>query len=509
MEERRGQIAVKYRREMNHNFMIVDAPEREAGGYESKMLVSNGIEGLLKFRIRHYDDKQEFYYEITSKQPLKRLLEQKTIKGREIRSLLLGIAATLHKIEEYLLKEDQFLLDPEYIYIEPERFDVYLCMVPGYSCDFPAAFTSLLQYLLGRTDHQDKDGVVLAYNLYHESLKENYGMPDLLNYLMQEKEVIFGGGFAEEKIEEPEPIFEESNWINQAGMSNQRTEEIQPVRFESARAVEKGNVSKSVERNRENRVKLKNEEKRECITESTTRENIFIKIVKVMLFVAAGEILLWFVMGETGFLKYGAWIGIGIAGIALMAGLLTDKEKQNKVKTNNGKKNKEKENKGKEDKAELDKEKLSKVKQNYNEHESWKMIFDEDQIEDSPTEKKLGREKSDEPETTLLADYSGGVNLVRLESLSRDKESIEISYLPFVIGKYAELTDHCLQQSTVSRLHMRLDKKEGVYIITDLNSTNGTTVNGYQLQANETVSLKNGDTIYVADLGYRFAELIK
>lgn len=490
--EQTEQIAVKYRREMNHNFMIIDSPNREVGGYESKMLVSNGIEGLLKFRIRHYDDRKEFYYEITSKQPLKRLLEQKTIKGREIRGLLLGIAATLHKIEEYLLKEEQFLLGPEYIYIEPERFEVYLCMVPGYSCDFPAALTSLLQYLLGRTDHQDKDGVVLAYNLYHESLKENYGMQDLLYYLMQDKEVIFGVGNAEEKSEETDLLTDESNWMNQTKMPKHRNEESQPNRFEPGRGAQKDTAYKNEVKNWDNRINQKNEGKRECITESRKKENTVIKIVKVILFAAAGEILLWFVMGETGLLQYGTWVGIGIVGIAFTASLLPDK--------------------GKQDKAKQSKSIHDKDKQNYVERDSWKMHFDDDQIEDIYQEKEKGqgqgKEKPDEPETILLADFSGSANVARFESLSRERESIEISYLPFVIGKYAELADHCLQQSTVSRLHMRLDKKEGVYTITDLNSTNGTTVNGYQLQANETVSIKSGDTIYLADLGYRFSELL-
>ena len=36
--------------------------------------------------------------------------------------------------------------------------------------------------------------------------------------------------------------------------------------------------------------------------------------------------------------------------------------------------------------------------------------------------------------------------------------------------------------------------------------TNGTVVNGYALQANETVSVKSGDLIYLAGIGYKFIE---
>lgn len=116
-------MEVRYKREVNHNYMILDAPS-EGGGYECRMLASNTIEGLLRFRVRQYEDKREFYYEITSRQPLNRLLEQRKINGGEIRSILLSLSRVLSKIEEYLLKEQQILLEPEFIYIEPDRFTV-------------------------------------------------------------------------------------------------------------------------------------------------------------------------------------------------------------------------------------------------------------------------------------------------------------------------------------------------------------------------------------------------
>ncbi len=68
------------------------------------------------------------------------------------------------------------------------------------------------------------------------------------------------------------------------------------------------------------------------------------------------------------------------------------------------------------------------------------------------------------------------------------------------------MADACLERKTVSRLHARIDRKEGVFILTDLNSTNGTTVEGYKLEANETVSLKDGDRVMLADAVFQFME---
>ena len=132
-------------------------------------------EGLLKFRVRQTEEAREYYYEITSRQPLRRVLEKRTLSGQELRSILLGVLAVLKRVEEYLLKEEQLLLDPEYLYLEPDHFTVELCLVPGHREEAPQALSKLLGYLLERADHQDREAVVLAYNLYQISLRENYG----------------------------------------------------------------------------------------------------------------------------------------------------------------------------------------------------------------------------------------------------------------------------------------------------------------------------------------------
>ena len=84
------------------------------------------------------------------------------------------------------------------------------------------------------------------------------------------------------------------------------------------------------------------------------------------------------------------------------------------------------------------------------------------------------------------------------------RESISLAYFPFLIGKQENLTDYTISDETVSRLHVRFDKKEDTYFLTDLNSTNGTFVNGRKLDNNETAELSLGDQIGIADLQFTF-----
>ena len=56
----------------------------------------------------------------------------------------------------------------------------------------------------------------------------------------------------------------------------------------------------------------------------------------------------------------------------------------------------------------------------------------------------------------------------------------------------------------VSRLHARLELRGGRYWIMDLNSTNGTALNGEELTPNEETELFHGDRVEIAGTLYEF-----
>ena len=88
--------------------------------------------------------------------------------------------------------------------------------------------------------------------------------------------------------------------------------------------------------------------------------------------------------------------------------------------------------------------------------------------------------------------------------MDEDCEDIILPYYPFVIGKNKNLADYTLQKDTVSRFHLRIDNEGEIYTVTDLNSTNGTRVNGKALDANGTSVIETGDELYIADVGFVF-----
>lgn len=80
---------------------------------------------------------------------------------------------------------------------------------------------------------------------------------------------------------------------------------------------------------------------------------------------------------------------------------------------------------------------------------------------------------------------------------------ITISAVPFTIGT-AKDCDGLIKCSTISRYHAKITLTDGIYFIEDLNSTNGTQVNGGLLSYRTKVSLKKNERIYFANEPYRF-----
>ncbi len=109
------------------------------------------------------------------------------------------------------------------------------------------------------------------------------------------------------------------------------------------------------------------------------------------------------------------------------------------------------------------------------------------------------------PGTQLLF-YPGMEEAFQLQALGsiEGTENIFISSFPFILGKMPDATDYCLHHPAVSRLHLRIEKGKDGYCLMDLNSTNGTFLNGKRLPSNTAFPIQEGDEIKIASITYVF-----
>lgn len=96
-------------------------------------------------------------------------------------------------------------------------------------------------------------------------------------------------------------------------------------------------------------------------------------------------------------------------------------------------------------------------------------------------------------EKTLLLEHNGSEgNLIFIV----DKPE-------FLIGKSKEADGTIANSTKVSRNHCRIVRENGSYMIQDLESTNGTSVNGYTLEPDQKYYLKDGDSLVLADVEFK------
>lgn len=438
---------ITYRREMKHNYLIVEPDNFGPEPYETHMLKENRINGLLNFNRKLVDGHNYYYYEITSKQPLNRILENHSLNKEELKQLIIGIAQVLERLDAYLLKANQILLQPDYIYLEPEQFRVSLCLLPGRSKNFPEEMTELLRYLLGKINHQDKECVVMAYGLYQESLKENYGISRLEELvrdpmekldLTEEKKEKGGRGFTGEP--EYQPI-----------LSSAEKKEVLPT--------------PEVPHHKKNQ------------SSGFHKGKVAILLLAVMTFAC---VVIWSIAGVSGIRKF--WFVVPAAAIVTALYLAFQSKKGS---------------------LENQKEELRTDSSNYEEeHKDWQMAFYEDPKE--PLIQSQPEVPEEVVQTVLLTNNQKDTQARVLKAVGSGSQDISVAYTPFLIGKQEGLVDFVLDGESISRIHAKIDREGNEYRITDLNSTNGTFVNGRLLETNETVMLQIGDELFIANFAFIF-----
>ncbi len=439
---------LEYKREMNRNYMVIQPKNEWNDTYTVRMLSGNKIPGLLEFQEKQINGTVRYYYDITSKQPLGRTLEHRSLTEQEVRALISSLLCALKQMERFLLDTDQICIQPEYIYLEPDTFRTWFCLIPGRKQDFSAEFLGFAQYILDHVDHSDGEAVVLAFSIFRVSRRDNFGIIDIEECL---------GRKVENKNE------------------NLREEMGATCREENEASVDMGPSE------------LWNCVKPEGVTEVRKEKSrtIGYAALLVMAVCIPGGVAGIFGLSILIRWKWAFFI-MELVLLIVGLGLLRGDRNRSLSKNVSGKWNVE------------------------TEEDRWEEYFIEensDWIEqiDKKEPMRPEDENEDDMQTILLTSVRERIDQKKRMLVSVNGENkIDIGYFPFLIGKNKAMADFCLNEPGVSRLHVKIEELSGEYFVTDLNSTNGTKVNGELLKANETKKLLPGDELVLADIKFLF-----
>lgn len=107
----------------------------------------------------------------------------------------------------------------------------------------------------------------------------------------------------------------------------------------------------------------------------------------------------------------------------------------------------------------------------------------------------------EEPGETVFFESVKVVESLKLRWKEKGKKrEVELRDLPFTVGKKKEEVSLILPDPSVSRLHCRFVEKAGGVAIMDLDSTNGTSLNGIKLKTGEVLEIVKNDEILVGNI---------
>ena len=460
-------MRAEYKRDMNHNYLILHGEEvPDTDSYQVRMLVGNGMPSLLKCRLQGIDGNFLIYYDITSKQSVASMYETKKMGLEDLRLIFGGFVQAMEEMAEYLMNPGQLLVQPEYMYLDVEKKKLYFCCMPGKAGDVREDFRILTEYILPKIDHEDGDAVILGYGVYRRALEDTF-------HLEYVKEEIYKGRDSREKripesckekeIDKEKGQFREQ-YENQSGDSPWEMETSNP--FEN--------------RDREDGKKS---------PVSLGKKILFSILGAFILIITAGAAVLGFLPGlQAGVILSGCAVFLG-------TGMLVYRFRK-KHKGSIEKK------RGRQEIREIQREPIWKTEQEKESGWQPQMSAEEEMsvpqtLEEEPKAKDFG-------ETVVL---SAGVVQGPATLVSREPGELATIYLQedmTVIGKMETAVDAVIDLPTVSRIHAKIRRRDQEYYLSDLNSRNGTAVNGRLLKEGEDYQLQNEDEVDFAQARYVF-----
>ena len=436
-------MQVNYQKDINHNYMTIQAErEIDMDSYPIRMLLGNEIASLVPCRIQAVDGGRVFCYDIGSRETAETCFMKKKLGRETIRFLMQGIIQVIQDMQAFLLDVNQLVIQPEMLYYDKEKNGLQFCYFPGYDHQIQEQIRNFLEQILPLIDHGEPGAVAMGYGMYQKATEKSFQLEQLKEYLYKEEEE-----------------------------QTQRTVKVELMEEEP---------------------KVEQEEMTE--DEKVPWDTLIFSFIWTV--VLLGICCLRF-LGYLDFLTVPMILGIFIfvmSAVCINAFLW---KKHNKKSSSGGK--------GWTESSALQ---ASIQWPGKNEVDTGQVqkIYQEEQQE----QKTVQTEETEADCHTLSLDDTQPLPTIKLpvnaRLISKEAEKrpdIELTGDLTVIGKTKEV-DVQILLPTVSRVHAKVWRDEEQYYIKDLNSKNGTFVNGSQISGKNNCRIVPGDEVYFADAGYTF-----
>lgn len=196
------QIQMVY--ELNHTYMIINAEEAaKADDFRYRMLRANNIRGVLPFEIRHIDNKDKLFVDVTGKESLYTSINYREANRDELRRLFEAIYVISSAMSKYLIDEPDIMMSPEMVFRDVKTGEYEFICIPRENISSEnEGMKSLLRFIMMHLDNKDEKLVEavyamndlyetgipkfsVAYDMFAEKVKEE-AIPDIVEVPVEE-----------------------------------------------------------------------------------------------------------------------------------------------------------------------------------------------------------------------------------------------------------------------------------------------------------------------------------
>lgn len=436
---------VSYQRSPNRSYMILSG-EESGEGYEEEMLRQNAVTLLLSFYMIELDKGLQVWYDITRLRSVRDIVRQEGVTVENIYMFLNGIATAFSMLSQYLISQKNIIIDPDTVYFDRETPPgVRLCYCPLVHEDYSAQLQGLMSFFMEEVDHEKDQITKLVYELY-EMCQDPVSLEELVDAVRREM---------------PDDINEKAV-IKDISFDGPISRE--PGGFSVQQDLEQSYLSKDAEPSSTSKDrKLFSSKERRTFTPSKDRmiSEYSSDPYEVEPAVIPKK-------------KAKRWDNMSLG--ERIKGFFAEKFP---VLAKTGKKGR----KNQEDQSDAP-------------HD-----FSQDFVFDPDTDiltKTVFMKPENENDHTSEAGFQG----VLIYDGKGEEQNHYINGSSFRIGSQENDNEAVLHSKVVSRHHAMITKSGSSFFIEDLNSTNGTYVNGTLLPYRDKVKLKKMDQIVFADVAY-------
>jgi len=514
MEAWIARLEPEYRSYGSRNTLCFSFAEEDLIAYQLEMIRQNQIPCLLSCEVLKVDSLVRLQYDVTSLLPLHKVLERRVINRHDFMELAGQISGLFQILDDYLMDYDGILLDSRFIYCSPDENKLYFIHVPD-KC-MPKDHHEALKKLLLNLVIQEIKFADEASDNYVQRLIERLKAPD---FSLDSLKTYLDGN--KQSYNAKPQTTQEASFKTVAALQAPLPGGM-PLKAPEIRAEVPRNPQSPVA---QMRPPVLNEPKKAVkpITQTTEKQ---IKVYPLKSYIILGSAIvgllaLLLVLFLNGSLSpddpdmVTTLVGMLLIGGALIylvcSKVFTPDKKvgktvpqkvvtpvlpvsnQNAIPVPNRTEN---------PKGSYVNTSIRPVSPNPIPLSLAQSAFSQAAASQSVISQTAISQVRPKDKTVLLSEKS--VEVPALKRLGTNPETIPIHKWPFMIGRLGDQVDYCVSNPAIGKLHAELIKKENAYYITDMNSRNGSFVNGTRVEAGQEMPIKDGDRILLANEEFMF-----